>query len=310
MGAALSACQKSATIMNTAAECNDSMGPTSLLFAIPPTVKIPALSLASISAFYTWILAQIHAPKATRVYPLFGPAVPIRKIANKKEADVIATMDDGTPIFIRYGVVTKDYSTNEGGICFAQALQSLNKSGYSIIEIDNGNQGLLRANSDGSFGGLKTTFMYSPSPDPSDFKNPSFTNFQISYFPQEFVANGVILQFDSSISGLVGLLNVTVAPVTGSSATVLKVAVNTACASTDLIALFGATLALVGNFVITNELGAVVTPTGVTIVSGALNFAGTFPTGHTYSVALAAPSVLLAAGIQGYEGTIAAAITL
>lgn len=207
MSAIIKACNKGATIKNTASECSESMGPTSMLYAVPPDMTWTDADLVDFTQF---LLDGIHGAKGARIYPLFGPEVPIRKITLSKESDVIPVMDDGTPIFVRYGTLTRAFATTEGGICFAEALQSLNHSGYSIIEVDNANQLLMRKNEDGTYSGLRCTFMYSPSPDLADFKNPGFINFQITFTPAEYVGFGVIFQGDATISDQVGLIDVTV----------------------------------------------------------------------------------------------------
>lgn len=261
--------------------------------------------------FAGYLTTQAHAAKAQRVYPMFGPGVPIRKITLSKESDVIAKQDDGTDIFIRYGVLSRSFATTDGGICFAEALQSLNKSGYSIIEIDNANQVLMRKNSDGTFSGLQCTFMYSPSPDLADFKTPGYTNFMIEFLPQEYVGFAEIFTGDSSLQELVGLIDSQVTDATGSSATKLKIAVSTICGSTDLIAQFGAPLAALSNFVVTKDSdGTTPTMTAAAIVGGHIELTGTFVSGQKYTVALAAPSVLLAANLAGYEGIVAADILI
>jgi hypothetical protein len=262
--------------------------------------------------FKGWLTTQIHGPKASRIYPLFGPDVPIRKITNSKESDVIPVQDDGTPIFVRYGSITKVYGTTEGGLCYADALQSLNKSGYSIIEVDNADQLLFRDNGDGTFSALKTTFMYSPSPDGADFKNPGYTYFQISYRPEEYVKFGTIWQDDSGIANLVGLLDTEVTDATGSTTTKLKVGVQTVCGLTDLVATDVATaLATISNFVVTKKSdGSAVTITAAAVVSGHIELTGTFTTATVYTVALAAPSVLLSNDVSGYEGLVSVDITI
>jgi hypothetical protein len=308
MGALIKACQKSGSIKNTGTECHDSMGPTVMLFAVPPGAKWTATEMAD---FKTYLKTQIHASKASRIYPLFGPSVPIRKITLSKESDVIPVMDDGTPIFVRYGSLTKAYATTEGGICFAEALMSLNKSGYSIIELDNADQLLFRENGDSTFSALKTTFMYSPSPDVADFKNPGYTNFQISYRPEEYVKFGTIYQDDSGISDLVGLLDAAVTDATGSTTTKLKVGVQTVCGLTDLVATIGSPLATISNFIVKlKSTGAVQTITAAAIASGHIELTGTFTSAAVYTVALAAPSVLLGNMVSGYEGLVSVDITI
>lgn len=309
MAALIKACNKALSIKNTGSECNESMGPTSMLIAVPKALKWTATDMLNFGAYLT---TQIHAAKALRVYPMFGPEIPIRKIATSKEADVIPVMEDGTPIFVRYGSLTRAFATTEGGLCFAEALQTLNKSGYSILEVDNANQILMRNNGDGTFSALHTTFMYSPSPDLADLKNPGFVNFQVSYRPEEYVQFGEIFQGDSSIADFIGLYDTQVTPdAAASSTTKLKIDVSTICGLTDLIALIGNPLAVITNFVVTKVSdGSLPTITAAAIVGGHIELTGTFVSAAKYSVALAAPSVLLAALIPGYEGVIPAVITI
>jgi hypothetical protein len=279
-----------------------------MLYAVPSNLKWTDSDLQD---FTQWLVDHIHADKAARIYPLFGPSVPIRKITLSKESDVIPVMDDGTPIFVRYGTLTRAFATTEGGICFAQALQSLNKSGYSIIEVDNGNQTLMRKNEDGTYSGLRCTFMYSPSPDLADFKNPGFINFQITFTPAEYVGFGVIFQGDATISDQVGLIDVKVTDATGSSTTKLKIGVETLCGESDLVAELGSPLAATANFVVTKKSdGTSPAVTAAAIVGGHIELTGTFTTATVYTVALAAPSVLLANEIEGYEGTQSVDITI
>lgn len=207
-GAAIKACNKVLAIKNTGSVCNESMGPTAMLIAVPPGTKWHASDL---SAFVALVLLNMHAPKAQRWYVLFGPSIPIRRIVNNKEADVIFTGEDGVQILIRKGVLNRAFGTTEGGLCFAKAAASFDKAGYSFIEVDNACQIMNRINADKSYSALKSTFVYSPSVDVADFKNPMFTNFAISTKAEEYVGNGVIFQMDdTSLLDLVGLLDVTV----------------------------------------------------------------------------------------------------
>jgi hypothetical protein len=309
MGALISACKKGLSIKNMRSECNESMGPTARLIAVPPGAF---WAKSDMTDFTTYVQERLHDAKGARWYAFFGPDVPVRRITNNKEADVTFTADDGTQIFIRYGVLNRSFGTTEGGLCFAAALQSLNKSGYSFIEIDNANQVMVRVNTDGSYSALKSTFVYSPSPDLADFKNPGFTNFSYSIKPEEYVQNGVIFQADDdSLLDLLSLADTEVTDAGASSTTKLKIGVQTICGETDLVALLGAPLAVVGNFVVTKTSdGTSPAVTAAAIVGGHIELTGTFVTATDYTVALAAPSVLLAAGIIGYEGTKSVVISI
>lgn len=94
---------------------------------------------------------------------------------------------------------------------------------------------------------------------------------------------------------------------TGTS--ILKVGVKTICGETDLIALYGVALVVAGNFVVTNAAGTVIT-ISLAAITGGVAFLTIPRVNGVYTVSLAAPSVLKSAGIEGYEGTVAASTTI
>ncbi|HEY4288267.1 MAG TPA: hypothetical protein VGN00_14280 [Puia sp.] len=303
MGAAVSACKKTQNLKNTGVVCKEMMGPTSQLWVIPPTAKWTKEDQAD---FTQYALEKANGPKAQRWYPLFGPAAPIRRITLNKTADVIFTADDNTQIFINYGVLNRAFSTTEAGLCYAEALMALLNSGYSIIEVDVNDQIMHRKNTDGTFSGLKTTFMYAPSIDTADFKNPGFVNFQISVDPKEYVRNGAIFQMDdSSLTDIMGLIDVAITDATGSSTTKLKIGAEIICSEEDLLAqddTLTTNLAAIANFVVTNKsTGAPVTITAAAVVGNHIELTGTFVTATTYTVAGAGSDVWFGNDVEGYE---------
>jgi len=285
------------TIQNTGKECDKAMGPAAMLIAVPKRMTFTLADLADPTA---WLNALIHAAKSTRVYPLFGQSAPIREISNDKENDVIVTLDDGSSILIRYGFFNRMFSTTNGGICYAKALQSLNSSGYSIIEIDKEGQMLCKDNGDDTFSGLAVDFMYSPSPNLADLKNPYKNHFKLSYDSREYVQNGIILAGAENLLALQGLIDAIIVKRT-SATTYLEIDVLTECGDADLVELLGTAWNDVTNFIVKDDTGAAVTLSGVTNVGGHLRLAGTFVSGDVYTVAGAAPSVLLSNDIDGYE---------
>lgn len=203
--AIIKACLIGNSLKNTGKECDASMVATAMLIAVPPTIEIDDADLADPIA---WITPLLHADKQSRVYPFFGNKAPINTINNNAEGDILVTLDDGTIVFLRYGIYNRLYETIAGGLCYAKALQGLNKSGYDIIEIDQQGQMLLHKNANGTFKGLSTTFMYSPSPLMADFKNTPYKNrFQYSFSPVELVQNGEVFTGAGSLLALMGLID-------------------------------------------------------------------------------------------------------
>ena len=214
-------------------------------------------------------------------------------------------MDDGSTVFLRYGFFNRSFETTSGGICYAKALQSLNKSGYTMVEIDQAGQMLVHDYGNDTYGGLKIDFMYSPSPMLADLKSTPYKNmFQISYSPAEYVGYGLILAGAESFLSLMGLIDARIYALGVSTTAYISIGIETECAEVDLISLFGVAWNDPTNFVVTNKAtGVAVTITGVTNVAGALRLAGTFVTGQVYVVNCAQPSVLKSNDIEGYEVT-------
>lgn len=296
------ACKVSGTLKNTGKECDASMVATAMILVVPKTFTFDDTDLADPEA---WLTTAIHAAVASRVYPLFGQQAPIREIANDKESDVLLTLDDGSKVFLRYGFYNRTFKTTSGGLCYAQALQALNKSGYRTIEIDQLGQLLVHDNGDGTYSGLNTDFMYSPSPDLADFKSTPYKNaFMLSYSPIELVNSGLILSGGTALLSMMGLIDAVVTNAAAATTIKLKIGVKTDCGETDLVALLGAPLAAVGNFSVVNKAtGIAVVPSGASIVSGVIELPGVYTSGATYTVKGTAPSVWLAAGVEGYDAS-------
>lgn len=309
MPAIVKACKASSLIKNTGIECSAAMGPTAMIIAIPKTVTFTLVDLANPSS---WITTLIHAAKASRGYPLFGNVAPIRTITNNKEADVLVTLDDGSTVFVRYGFFNRIFNTTEGGICFADKLMSLNKSGYSIIEIDAEGQMLVRNNGDGTYSGLRTSFMYAPSPDLADMKNPYKNNFQLSISPVEYVKYGEILAGASDLLDMQGLIDAEISANAEASSTIkLKIDIKTLCADTDLVALVGADLADPTNFLVTKKSdGTVISISAAAVVGDHIELTGTFVSGTTYTVAGTSAATWLSNDVEGYEAIQSVDITI
>lgn len=298
----IKACNTVNTPNNTGKECDSAMVATAMLIAIKKTVTFSDSDLLDP---VTWLTARIQAKDA---FPLFGLNAPIRTITNDAEGDQIITLDDGLKVFLRYGLYNRTFETTSGGLCYAAALQSFLNSGYSILEVDQQGQMMARKNSDGTYSGLITDFMYAPSPVMADFKStPWKSKFSYSFSPIELVNNGIIFTGAAAFLSMMGLIDTVFTKPVASTTTVLKVGLNTECATDDLVARLGTALNHPAMYLVV-DLAAPTVPltiSGVTIVSGNLNLAGTFTTGHTIRVTGTAPSVWAAQTptVLGYDGT-------
>lgn len=298
--AIIKACSKSNIIKNTGFECNAAMLAPAMLIMVAPDVSWDD---ADLEDPITWMKTLIHERKA---FPLFGHKAPVREVNNNAENDVMVKLDDGTDVFLRYGVYNRMLATTNGGLCFAKALQSFLNSGYSCLEVDATGQLLQRINSDLTYSGLITNFAYSPAPVAADLKNTPYKNrFQYSYSPSELVNNGVIFAGAEELLSMTGLIDVKFKSAAAASTTKLKISIGTECKGEDLIAKLGAALADVDLYVVTNKAtGVAVTVSGAAIASGVMELTGTFVSAQTYTVTGSAPSVWLTNNVEGYDASL------
>lgn len=292
-------------ILNSGVEVsNKSLGPTAMLIFVPPTF---AMTAADIADFDNFIKNAIHAASANRVYPFFGNNAPIVAIDSSKENDVIANMDNGQKVFIRYGFLNKKFSTISGGVEYAKKLQSLTKSSYRVLEIDNLGNVLLRP-SGSDFTGLKQSFIYSPTPDPSDFKMPEKYHAELSYDPREYVACGLyeggvaVLDYNGLRDSYLDATGLTQATTSVKFRPIVRASKENLC-STGTIPIENK-----ANYVVTAKIGGAV----ITISAGTnqsndyVQLAGTFVSGSTYVITPASAATLLTNGVEfiDFEGAI------
>lgn len=295
------ACLVTTRPKNTGKQCDSAMVATSMVVAMDRGLIFDDDDLADP---VTWLTLLIHQKKA---FPLFGQKAPIREIKNNKEADVIVTLDDGTQVFLRYGVYNRQLATTQGGLCYAEALQSFLNSGMDLIEIDQQGQLLARDNGNNTYSPLLTSFMYGPSPDMADFKNTPYKNwFAYSFDPTELVNNGIIFNGAQALMSLQGLIDASILKAAAATTTKLKIWVKTTCSEDDLIAKFGATLGSdPTNFYVEDVAvpGVAVTITGSAIVGSLIELTGTFTSAHTYRVWGTSPETWLGNLIEGYDAS-------
>lgn len=308
--ALINPCNIAASVRNTGSECSDALKAAAMICMIPRGTKWLASDNADFTSFMN---TKIHEVPALRWLPIFGISAPIRQITESNETDVLEPMEDGSVQFIRYGMYNRTFMTTEGGFCLAQSLMGLSKN-YDFIEVDITGQVAMMKNSDGTYSGFPVNLAYAPAPTLANLKSTYKNAFMLSFSPIYYVKQGKVFGSDATedILSLRGLYDTDLADAGVQTTTNIFVSVKTDCGETDLIAIYGAVLGThVGNFVIKNHTtGAIVTPTAAAIVSGTVQLTGTYVTATTYDVYLAAPSVLKAAGIEGYETLTPASILI
>lgn len=306
MAGLVKACKVSQSLKNTGVDCDIMMAATAMIVATPPSFTFDKTDVDSDVKMLTWFKEAIHADRTTRIYPIFGRQAPIRFITNEKEADVLATLDDGLRVFIRYGFLNRTFATTSGGLCMASNLQSFVECGYGVLEIDILGRMLAAKNlpsqtNTDAYRGVDCDFMYSPSPDLADFRNPAKTNFQVSYSPEEYVGNGVLLDGAKPLLSVGGLKDVAFELFAPASATKIEINVIAECSGDSLIELLGASAVAPTFFVVTDATtGTVVTATA-TIVADHVELTGTFVSGKTYIVSGVSTTVTYPLGIEFFD---------
>jgi len=308
--ALINPCSIETTPSNTGSECSDALKAAAMLIMVPKAATWTDTDLLDFTAF---LETKIHAAAASRFFPIFGNSAPIRSIKDSPEADVLETMEDGSVQFIRYGMFNRTFMTTEGGLCLARALMAM-RNNYAFIEVDITGQVAMMKNADGTYSGFPVNLAYAPVPELANLKTSYKNQFMLSFSPNNYIKKGVVFAGDTTedILSLRGLYDTAVtAAATTQTTTNIFVNVATICGNTDLIELYAGTLAVPANFIITKVSdGTTQVASAATIVAGEMRLTGTYVSAASYYVALAAPSVLKAAGIEGYEGTVKATVVI
>lgn len=299
MGAIIEACNLETSVKNTGVECHTAMTATAMLLLMAPGTSFDLEDLEDPVVLFQGFIQE------RKCFPLFGNKFPISTIQNNAENDATVTLDDGTQVFLRYGVYNRVFETLKGGLCYAEALQSFLQSGFQVIEIDQNGSMLVHKNNDGTYTGLNTTFMYSPAPTLADFTTTPYKNrFSISYSPVEMVRYGKILMGADSLLDLAGLLDVTIKSAAAATTTSITISVLTSCSGKSLVSLFPTEIVDLDLWKITNAVtGTVITPSSAAVSNGNVVITGTFVSGQSYYVEGTAPSVWDANGIEGYDAS-------
>lgn len=301
---------------NTGIDCSAAMKASAMIIMMPHGTKWTDADITTATSFTKFLETKISAVPALRWYPIFGNNAPIASISESNESDVTETLDDGSQSFIRYGMYNRTFVTTKGGLSLAAHLMGLRGSQYDFIEVDIIGQVAAMQNADGSYSGFPVNLAYAPASELANLKTTYKNKFMLSFSPKVYIQQGKIFASDATedILAVTGLKDTQVtAGLTTQTATNIFVGVSTVGAKTDLVATYpGAQgIAQVANFIVKKKSdGTVVTISAAVIEGGEVKLTGTFTTATDYTVALAAPSVMSTNGVPGYDGIIAATISI
>jgi hypothetical protein len=310
-------CNLNLNPVNTGIDCSAAMAATAMIILVPKSARFTLADIVSAGSFTAYLETKISAAPADRWFPIGGALAPVRAITDSNETDVIETLDDGSMAFVRYGMYNRTLVFTDGGLCLAQRLMAFPR-GYSFIEVDIKGQVLCWEPTSDVYGGVPTNLAYGPAPEIANLKTTYKNKLFLSFSPLNYIQNSKLFSSDSTedILNVNGLLDAEVGVGTTTQTTTnIFVTVVSECSDTDLVAEFAGTgaghIAQVANFVVHNADGSLNTPSAAAMQgTSEVKLTGTFTTGTNIKVALAAPSVLKANGIEGYEGKVAASVPI
>lgn len=310
-------CNLNINPVNTGVDCSAAMAATSMIILVPRSARFTLADIVSAGSFTAYLETKVHAAPADRWYPIGGALAPVRAINDSNETDVIETLDDGSMAFVRYGMYNRTLVFTDGGLCLAQHLMAFPR-GYSFIEVDIKGQVLVWEPTADEYGGIPTNLVYGPAPEIANLKTTYKNKLFLSFSPLNYIQNSKLFSSSSTedILNVNGLLDAEVGVGdTAQTTTNIYVTVVSECSDTDLVAEFAGTgaghIAQVANFVVTAQDGTTITPSAAAMQgTSEVKLTGVYTTGTNITVALAAPSVLKANGIEGYEGIKSATVPI
>lgn len=307
----LNPCDLAEEIVNTGTECDEAMGPTSLLILGDTSVEFTPQQVAG--GMLAILQTAIHAAGAARIFPLFGNNVPVRDIQNTNGDNVLETLPDGSTAFVRSGKFTRLFATKEGGDCLSKILYALNGSTKGFIEIDGNNKVKMRKLANGNYGFFPTNMIDAPLPTLADYAVVYKNAFRMNFDPKYYIKEGKVFQSDEDLQSLSGLVNAEIlAGDTATTTTKAYIKVQTVCALTDLVAEFPTEIVELDNFVLYNVTdSATITPSAAAVVGGELEFTFTAQTStDVIRITPASAATWKGNGIEGYEATAAITVTI
>ncbi len=276
-----------------------------LNFLVPGNFELTAAQMASTAtALAALQAAAVNDNPALRIYPL--PEVV--GITDNTEDVVLQTFGYGAPAPVRDGRGNIQFQYIKGGNCVNNQLRKFNNLNYKWIFVDAA--GILVGTKVGtSLKGIPLDYFYA-----SPFKindgsnvtafmyrtvfNPTYINEGLGFIPMNL----------ADLQAIAGFQNAVVTLGAARATNVIKVKVLTGCAGTDLYDTYSAELANAARWAVT-EGGNAITITSVAVDANIKGWTITldaadpdYTVGGPFSVNLAAPSVLAAAGVPGFEG--------
>lgn len=271
-------------------------------------VSFSEAQLASLQATLQGMASQDN--KTGRCYPIHNFLNP----QDNSDDPTFETFSDGAKSFVRDGVNDWTFQITAGGFCLLQAMRTHNGNGTGYVLFYDADKKILGYNNSGQLAAIPLMVFQALPWKLNTGSNVSKYLLRFIFTPNYVNEDSEYTQADFPLTNIVGLKDVRIIPKGFNHATGLTaVEVVTECGGANLFDSFSTDLALIAVWSATNRTtGGSITITSVTPVPSSkmfniiLNTADPdYPTDGGILLQLAAPSVLAANGISGYESEIA-----
>lgn len=288
-------------------DCTLDIGKVSGFFLVGQDFKIPASAMATAATLMAFLLAAASADsKDARIYPVHQ----LLDVTDNSEDDVTQTYGYGPSVTVREGYYGWEFPFRKGGICLLLSLQQFNGDGKRVIFYDD--NWLLFGYSEGEdLAGIPLNEFYAPKWGAATGAAKSNLRVKFGFAPRYINKGLAYVKFDAFNPELIkGLRNINL-KLFSAAKPVYKVNLFTGCNAANLFDTFPTEFAAVPLWIATNAAtGAVITITSVAADPNAKAYTVTldstdpdYPAVGSINLTLAAPSVLKAAQIPGFEGS-------
>lgn len=244
--------------------------------------------------------------KSVRAYPIHNFVA----ITDNTEDVVIQTFDYGAKAIVRDGDYDWTFEFQDGGACLTKSGRTLNGKQF-ILFYDSENK-ILGQELNGQFAAIPMQFLYFKPFKAATGSAAASYGMRAVFNARYANEDSAVVKSDFDLSEITGLQDIVLEKKGFNRNTgLVNVSVVTDCGASDLYSQYSAKL-IASLWIATNTAtGATITVTSVTPIAGTqsfnvqLNHADPdWPADGTISLGLAAPSVLTAAGIAGYEAVV------
>lgn len=303
-------CQAVGTANTGVGECSLEISKIVGFFLVGKGFVLTAANLATNAALQAALIAAAEADsKSARIYPVHN----LLDITDNTADPTEQTFGYGPSVIVQEGNYNFVFPYLTGGICLSNALRKFNGNSIRVIFYDS-NGTLIGWKQGDTMVGIPLNQFYSnpwrPATGAAVMNLGVRFNFEPRYINEEL---GFFKTDGFSLESIEGLQNVKLSQSGVQAKPVYKIKANAGCSGLDLYDDFSAAIASApANFVASNAAtGANIAVTSVAVDANIKGWTVTldsadpdYPITGSINLSLAAPSVLKAAGVPGFEGLV------